>query len=47
MCVICCVQIEDDLKRMYGSGIKEFQNQLQHLHVILSKHSETLAQDKR
>ncbi|KAA0707755.1 Inhibitor of nuclear factor kappa-B kinase subunit epsilon [Triplophysa tibetana] len=38
--------IEEDLKRMYGSGIKEFQNQLQHLHVMLLKHSETLAQDK-
>lgn len=38
--------IEEDLKRMYGSGIKEYQNQLTHLHVMLSKHSETLAQDK-
>lgn len=38
--------IEEDLQRMYGSGIKEFQTQLQHLHVMLSKHSETLAQDK-
>ncbi|KAI2659231.1 Inhibitor of nuclear factor kappa-B kinase subunit epsilon [Labeo rohita] len=39
--------IEEDLQRMYGSGVREFQNQLQHLHVMLSKHSETLAQDKR
>uniref|UniRef100_A0A671LPP1 Inhibitor of nuclear factor kappa-B kinase subunit epsilon-like n=1 Tax=Sinocyclocheilus anshuiensis TaxID=1608454 RepID=A0A671LPP1_9TELE len=38
--------IEEDLQRMYGSGVREFQNQLQHLHVMLSKHSETLAQDK-
>ncbi|XP_051532489.1 inhibitor of nuclear factor kappa-B kinase subunit epsilon-like isoform X3 [Myxocyprinus asiaticus] len=38
--------IEEDLQRMYGNGIREFQNQLQHLHVMLSKHSETLAQDK-
>ncbi|RXN22400.1 inhibitor of nuclear factor kappa-B kinase subunit epsilon isoform X1 [Labeo rohita] len=39
-------KIEEDLQRMYGSGVREFQNQLQHLHVMLSKHSETLAQDK-
>uniref|UniRef100_A0A673KV17 Inhibitor of nuclear factor kappa-B kinase subunit epsilon-like n=1 Tax=Sinocyclocheilus rhinocerous TaxID=307959 RepID=A0A673KV17_9TELE len=38
--------IEEDLQRIYGSGVREFQNQLQHLHVMLSKHSETLAQDK-
>uniref|UniRef100_A0A9J8A4T8 Inhibitor of nuclear factor kappa B kinase subunit epsilon n=1 Tax=Cyprinus carpio carpio TaxID=630221 RepID=A0A9J8A4T8_CYPCA len=38
--------IEEDLQRMYGSGVREFQNQLQHLRVILSKHSEILAQDK-
>uniref|UniRef100_A0A672N6N0 Inhibitor of nuclear factor kappa-B kinase subunit epsilon-like n=1 Tax=Sinocyclocheilus grahami TaxID=75366 RepID=A0A672N6N0_SINGR len=38
--------IEEDLQRMYGSGVREFQNQLKHLHVMLSKHSETLAQDK-
>ncbi|XP_073681575.1 inhibitor of nuclear factor kappa-B kinase subunit epsilon [Garra rufa] len=37
--------IEEDLQRMYGS-VREFQNQLLHLHVMLSKHSETLAQDK-
>uniref|UniRef100_A0A673KZY7 Inhibitor of nuclear factor kappa-B kinase subunit epsilon-like n=1 Tax=Sinocyclocheilus rhinocerous TaxID=307959 RepID=A0A673KZY7_9TELE len=40
------IQTESDLQRMYGSGVREFQNQLQHLHVMLSKHSETLAQDK-
>uniref|UniRef100_A0A8C1WLR2 Inhibitor of nuclear factor kappa B kinase subunit epsilon n=1 Tax=Cyprinus carpio TaxID=7962 RepID=A0A8C1WLR2_CYPCA len=38
--------IEEDLQRMYGSGVREFQNQLQHLRVILSKHSDILAQDK-
>ncbi|KAG1949472.1 inhibitor of nuclear factor kappa-B kinase subunit epsilon [Pimephales promelas] len=38
--------IEEDLQRMYSTGIREFQNELQHLHVMLSKHSETLAQDK-
>uniref|UniRef100_A0A672RRY3 Inhibitor of nuclear factor kappa-B kinase subunit epsilon-like n=1 Tax=Sinocyclocheilus grahami TaxID=75366 RepID=A0A672RRY3_SINGR len=38
--------IEEDLQRMYGSGVREFQNQLQHLHVMQSKHSEILAQDK-
>uniref|UniRef100_A0A8C2E579 Inhibitor of nuclear factor kappa B kinase subunit epsilon n=1 Tax=Cyprinus carpio TaxID=7962 RepID=A0A8C2E579_CYPCA len=38
--------IEEDLQRMYGSGVREFQNKLQHLRVMLSKHSETLAQDK-
>lgn len=38
--------IEEDLRQMYSTGIKEFQSQLQQLHVMLSKHSETLAQDK-
>nr|ALC74334.1 IKKepsilon [Ctenopharyngodon idella] len=38
--------IEEDLQRMYSTGIREFQNQLQHLHVMLSKHSDILAQDK-
>ncbi|XP_067287809.1 inhibitor of nuclear factor kappa-B kinase subunit epsilon isoform X2 [Pseudorasbora parva] len=38
--------IEERLQQMYNTGIKQFQNQLQHLHVMLSKHSETLAQDK-
>ncbi|KAK1799580.1 hypothetical protein P4O66_000459 [Electrophorus voltai] len=32
---------------MYGSGIREFQGKLQHLHMDLAKHSETLAEDRR
>ncbi|XP_026868734.2 inhibitor of nuclear factor kappa-B kinase subunit epsilon isoform X2 [Electrophorus electricus] len=31
---------------MYGSGIREFQGKLQHLHMDLAKHSETLAEDR-
>ncbi|XP_077059426.1 inhibitor of nuclear factor kappa-B kinase subunit epsilon isoform X2 [Siphateles boraxobius] len=38
--------IEEDLQQMYRPGIRDFQNQLQHLHVMLSNHFETLAQEK-
>ncbi|XP_005172929.2 inhibitor of nuclear factor kappa-B kinase subunit epsilon isoform X1 [Danio rerio] len=38
--------IEAELQQMCGRGIREFQNILQYLRVTLSKHSETLANDK-
>ncbi|KAK3512887.1 hypothetical protein QTP70_028953 [Hemibagrus guttatus] len=31
---------------VYGSGIREIQNKLQHLHVEVAEHSKTLTQDK-
>lgn len=31
---------------MYGSGIREIQNKLQHLHVEVAGHCKTLTQDK-
>lgn len=39
-------QIHEKLP-VYGSGIREIQNKLQHLHVEVAEYSKPLTQDKR
>ncbi|TRY93379.1 hypothetical protein DNTS_032871 [Danionella cerebrum] len=38
--------IEVDLQQIYSGGIREFINHLHYMHGMLSKHTETLAQDR-